>query len=94
MNKIAKNLEAFNIGINNHDRANPAHTVFGIGLNAFDIDRLELEIGEEILPGICIQEDEGITGAFRIICDGLHEDDLFMEEESDLPIVEAIGAEA
>ena len=34
--KIAKNLRAFQIAINSHDRENPDHNAYGIGLANFD----------------------------------------------------------
>ena len=71
--KIAKNLERFAQAVAAHDRENPTHTAWGIGLNAFDLERLGLDDGEEILPGIVIQADGGVTGNFRVLCDGDHE---------------------
>ena len=41
--KIAKNLQAFQIAINAHDRENPTHTAYGIGLAHFDMERLGLD---------------------------------------------------
>ena len=38
----------------------------------FDIDRLGLDEGEELLPGIVLQADGGMTGQFRVLCDGQH----------------------
>src|SRR3954451_7524385 len=70
--KIAKNLERFAQAVAAHDRENPTHTAWGIGLNAFDMERLGLDEGEEILPGIVIQADGGVTGNFRVLCDGDH----------------------
>jgi hypothetical protein len=58
---------------------------------AFDIERLGLEEGEEILPGIVLQADGGQPGAFRVLCDGLHDHE--EEEEEEEEIVEAVGAE-
>ena len=89
--KIGKLLEALANGIAAHDRANPDHTAWGIGMAAFDIERLGLEEGEQILPGIVLQADGGQTGAFRVLCDGLHDDELEEEEEEEL--VEAFGIE-
>lgn len=74
--KIAKNLRAFQMAINAHNEQNPDHTVLGLGLSAYDIDRLELEIGEEILPGVPIQEINVTAGNFRILCDGEHDEGL------------------
>jgi hypothetical protein len=74
--KIAKTLERFAQAIAAHDRENPTHTAWGIGLNPFDLERLGLEVGEEILPGITIQADDGVTGNFRVLCDGQHDEEL------------------
>jgi hypothetical protein len=90
--KIAKNLQAFQIAINAHDRENPTHNAYGIGLAHFDLDRLGFDEGEEILPGITIHADSGVTGNFRVLCDGDHEENLEREaEEADM--VEAVAAE-
>src|SRR5271169_6711454 len=86
--KIAKNLERFAQGVAAHDRENPSHTAWGIGLAHFDMERLGLEEGEEILPGITIQADSGVTGNFRVLCDGDHEEELTEAEEQ---AVEAIA---
>ena len=88
--KIAKNLERFAQAIAAHDRENPTHTAWGIGLNAFDIERLDLEEGEEILPGIVIQADGGVTGNFRVLCDGDHDEEL---EEAEAEVVEAVATQ-
>src|ERR687890_220886 len=74
--KIAKNLRAFQIAINSHDRENPDHTAYGIGLAHFDLERLGFDEGEEVLPGITIHADSGVTGNFRVLCDGQHDEDL------------------
>jgi hypothetical protein len=87
--RIGKLLEALSGGIAAHDRANPDHNAWGIGMAHFDIERLGLEEGEEILPGIVLQADGGQTGAFRVLCDGSHDEELEEEEE----IVEAVGTE-
>jgi hypothetical protein len=89
--KIAKNLERFAQAVAAHDRENPTHTAYGIGLAHFDIERLGLEEGEEILPGITIQADSGVTGNFRVLCDGDHEEELTAAEEQ---AVEAIATRA
>jgi len=80
--KIAKNLERFAQAVAAHDRENPTHTAYGIGLAHFDMERLGLEEGEEILPGITIHADSGVTGNFRVLCDA--------EEQA----VEAIASQA
>jgi hypothetical protein len=90
--KIAANLKAFQIAINAHDRENPTHNAFGIGLSHFDLERLGFEEGEEVLPGITIQTDGGVSGNFRVLCDGDHEEDLEdVAEEAD--VVEAVAAQ-
>jgi hypothetical protein len=71
MNKIAKNLERFKIAINSHDRINPDHSpAYGIGVSAFDLERLEFDDGEELWPGIKIEIDGGTSGNFRVLCNG------------------------
>jgi hypothetical protein len=79
--KIAKNLERFAQAIAAHDRENPTHTAYGIGLASFDMERLGLEEGEEILPGITLRADNGVTGNFRVLCDGEHDENLGQEQE-------------
>jgi hypothetical protein len=89
--KIAYLLERLAQGVAAHDRENPTHHSWGIGMSHFDIERLGLEEGEEILPGIVLQADGGVTGAFRVLCDGDHDSGEVEEEEEE--IVEAIASE-
>jgi hypothetical protein len=86
--KIAKNLERFAQAIAAHDRENPTHTAHGIGLAHFDLERLGFEEGEEILPGITIQADSGVTGNFRVLCDGQHDEE---REAAEAEVVEAVA---
>jgi len=86
--KIAKNLERFAQAVAAHDRENPTHTAHGIGLAHFDMERLSFDEGEEILPGITIHADSGVTGNFRVLCDGEHDEELTEAEEQ---AVEAIA---
>ncbi|MDO8186236.1 hypothetical protein Q5424_03915 [Conexibacter sp. JD483] len=86
--KVAKNLERFAQAIAAHDRENPTHTAFGIGMAHFDIERLGFEEGEEILPGITIQTDSGTSGNFRVLCDGQHDNEL---EEAEEDVVDAVA---
>ena len=88
--KIAKNLRAFQIAINAHDRENPTHNAYGIGLAHFDMERLGFDEGEEILPGITIHADSGVTGNFRVLCDGDHLEELEAAEEE---VVEAVSTQ-
>ena len=90
--KIAKNLRAFQIAVNAHDRENPDHTAYGIGLAHFDMERLGFDEGEEVLPGITIHTDSGVTGNFRVLCDGQHDEDL--EEAAEDEMLEVVGTEA
>jgi hypothetical protein len=87
---IAKNLRAFQIALNAHDRENPTHTAYGLGMSPFDIERLGFDDGEEILPGITIQADSGVTGNFRILCDGDHQAELEAEEAE---VIEAVSTQ-
>ena len=86
--KIAKLLELVARGVASHDRENPDHNTWGIGMAYFDIERLGLDEGEELLPGIVLQGDGGMSGQFRILCDGQHGSGEVEEEEE---IVEAIS---
>jgi hypothetical protein len=86
--KIAKNLERFAQAVAAHDRENPTHTAWGIGLAHYDIERLGLEEGEEILPGITLQCDGGVSGNFRVLCDGEHDEG---KVESEQEVVVAVG---
>jgi hypothetical protein len=87
---MAKVIERFAQAVYAHDRENPTHTTWGIGMAYFDIERLGLEEGEEILPGIVLQVDGGETGNFRILCDGQHQDSAVEEEEE---VLEAVASE-
>jgi hypothetical protein len=89
--KIAKNLERFAQAVAAHDRENPTHTARGIGLAHFDMERLGFEDGEEILPGITIHADSGVTGNFRVLCDGQHDEG---REQSEQEVVEAVATQA
>jgi hypothetical protein len=89
--KVAKNLQAFQIAVNAHDRENPDHTAWGIGLAHFDMERLGFEEGEEVLPGITIHVDGGTSGNFRVLCDGLHDAE---QEEAEEEVVDAVAEEA
>src|ERR1700757_5385823 len=88
--KIAYLLERLAQGVAAHDRENPGHNSWGIGMAHFDIERLGLEEGEEILPGIVLQADGGVTGNFRVLCDGQHDGTGEMEEEE---TVDAVASE-
>jgi hypothetical protein len=87
--KVAKNLQAFQIGVNVHDQNNEC-TAWGIGLAHFDLERLGFDEGETILPGIVVQVDGGVSGNFRILCDGQHDGEL-EEEAEEADVVEAIA---
>jgi len=90
VSKVAKNLQAFQIAVNVHDRENPDHTAWGIGLAHFDMERLGFDEGEEILPGITIHVDGGMSGNFRVLCDGQHDEGQETVEEAE--VVEAVGS--
>jgi len=90
--KIAKNLQAFQIAVNVHDRENPDHTAYGIGLSHFDMERLGFEEGETVLPGITIHVDGGTSGNFRVLCDAEHDEGL-SEEAEEAEVVEAVATQ-
>ena len=86
--KIAYLLERLAQGVAAHDRENPTHRTWGIGMAYFDIERLGLEEGEEILPGIVLQADGGVSGAFRVLCDGDHDAGA---EDEEVEVVDAVA---
>jgi hypothetical protein len=88
--KIAKNLQAFQIAVNVHDRENKC-TAWGIGVAHFDLERLGFDEGEQILPGITIQTDGGQSGNFRVLCDGQHDGETESIEEEDF--VDAVASD-
>ena len=88
--KIAQLLERLAQGVAAHDRENPGHHTWGVGMAHFDIERLGLEAGEEILPGIVLQADGGVTGNFRVLCDGEHDAAGEQQEEE---VVDAVASE-
>jgi hypothetical protein len=83
-------LERFAQGVAAHDRENPDHNSWGIGMTHFDVERLGLEEGEEILPGIVLQVDGGVSGNFRVLCDGEHDTE---EEQEEAEMVDAVASE-
>jgi hypothetical protein len=87
---IGKNLRAFQIGVNAHDRENPTHTAYGIGLAHFDMERMGFDEGETILPGITIHADGGQTGNFRVLCDGEHLEEFEAEQAE---VVDAVSTQ-
>jgi hypothetical protein len=87
--KLAYLLERLAQGVASHDRENPTHHTWGIGMAYFDIERLGLEEGEEIRPGVVLQADGGVTGQFRVLCDGQHDGAAEEEEEE----VEAVSSQ-
>jgi hypothetical protein len=89
--KIAKNLERFAQAVAAHDRENPTHTAYGIGLAHFDLERLGFEEGEEVLAGITIHTDSGVTGNFRVLCDGEHDEG---QAEAEEEAVEAVASQS
>jgi hypothetical protein len=90
--KIAKNLERFAIAISAHDRENPTHTAYGIGLAHFDMERLGFDEGEEVLPGITIHVDSGVSGNFRVLCDAEHDEQ--HEEAAEEDVLQVVSREA
>lgn len=90
VSKVAKNLQAFQIALNVHDRENPEHTAYGIGLAHFDLERLGFDEGEEVLPGITIHADGRETGNFRVLCDGQHDGE---HEEVHEEVVDAVSTQ-
>jgi hypothetical protein len=92
LSKIAKNLERFKVGVNSHDRENPDHpAAYGIGLSAFDAERLGFQNGEELWPGVILVVDGGQSANFRVLC--LVENAGKPEAEIEQEITRAVGQE-
>lgn len=70
--KIGKNLRRFKEAIHRHDEINRTHKAWGIGLSAFDMERLGFEENETLWPGIVVQADGGQSAMCRVLCDGSH----------------------
>jgi hypothetical protein len=87
--RIGATLRAFAMAINAHDRENPTHNAYGIGLAHFDLEQLGFDEGEEVLPGITIHADRGVTGNFRVLCDGQHDG---QEDEVVEEVVDAVAS--
>jgi hypothetical protein len=83
MTAYGANLRRWRIAVATHDTENPGHDpAYGIALSPFDIDRLGLEVGEELWDGVALHEDSGVTGNFRILCNGEHDEcNLRVKEE-------------
>jgi hypothetical protein len=92
--KVAKNLERFAQAVAAHDRENPTHTAYGIGLAHFDMERLGFEEGETVLPGITIHADGKTSGNFRVLCDAEHDESSASESEQERETVEAIATQS
>lgn len=88
--KVAKNLERFRVAVAAHDRENPTHTAWGIGLSHHDMERLGFDEGETLWPGIVVQADGGQSGNLRVLCDGKHAG----ERQAETETVRAVGVEA
>lgn len=74
MSAMGKNLERWRRAVATHDVENPSHTSHGIGLAHYDLNRLGLTEGEELWPGIRVEEISVVSGNFRVLCDGEHSD--------------------
>jgi hypothetical protein len=92
MSKIAKNYAAFKAGVEHHDKMNPDHSAYGIGLSNFDMERLGFEEGEHVFGNITIQCDGKTSGNFRVLCDGNHDDAPQMEEQAQDSRVKVVSA--
>jgi hypothetical protein len=90
--KIAANLQRFREAVFAHDRENPTHTSWGVGLSRFDLDRLGFEDGEELWPGMVVRVDGGPSGMCRVLCDGQHTADRDREAEESKQLTQAVSA--
>ncbi len=68
--KYAKNIVVWREAVAKHDHDYPDHgPAYGIGVTWFDLDRLGMEEGEELWPGVSIFSCGGVaTGQFEVLC--------------------------
>lgn len=93
MSAVGKNLERFRQAVGCHDRENPDHEpAHGIGMSAFDLDRLGFDDGEVLWPGVHIEIDGKTSGNFRVLCNGVHGGDKLGAEAAREDLV-AVGVE-
>ena len=86
--KIAKNLERFAQACGSRTTARTRPTPPTASALPISIwSAFQLEEGEEILPGITIHVDGGVSGNFRVLCDGEHDEGLVLEQEQDVDAV-------
>lgn len=72
--KYARNIERFRQAVFAHDRENEC-VAWGIGLSRFDMDRLGFDEAELLWSEptkITAHADDGVTGNFRVLCNGGH----------------------
>ncbi len=94
MTPVGENLERFRQAVASHDRENPTHKAWGIGLAHFDMERLGFDEGEELWPGITIHADGGQTANLRVLCDGEHDDKKETAEAQGREMLHAVVQEA
>lgn len=68
------NLRRWRQAVATHDVENPTHESYGIGLAHYDMERLGLTEHEELWPGIRVEQINVVSGNFRVLCDGEHDD--------------------
>lgn len=89
--RIAKNMRAFMEAIKNHAAKFPSHKPYGIAIGAFDAERLGIDHGEEIVPGMIIEVEAGRqSGTFRVLCDSDGDGEHDEAEERDVVAVGTI----
>lgn len=92
MSAYAKNLERWRRAVATHDVENPTHTSHGIGLSGYDLDRLGLTEYELLWPGIRVEAINVVSGNFRVLCDGDHDEcNLREKEERENGVVDAVA---
>lgn len=68
------NLRRWRQAVATHDIENPTHNSHGIGLSGYDLGRLGLTDGEVLWSGIRAEQINIVSGNFRVLCDGEHDD--------------------
>jgi hypothetical protein len=90
----AKNMEAVCKAKEHHNRTCPyGGNATAVHLNWFDLDRMGWEEGD-IICGLTVIGDAKIQSrTMRVTCDAEPDEDSGLEEEEEIEVVEAVGAE-
>jgi hypothetical protein len=90
----AKNMQAVCKAKDVHNQTCPyGGNATEVHLNWFDLERIGWEEGDVICGLTVIGDEKVATGMMRVTCDAEPDEPSGLEEEEDIEIVEAVGAE-